>query len=172
MAEGGALEATGGRDVAINRPNLQGIASRITGETATPAQAQARAQDAYNLDVYNALAPLLAPLQWVPLTPINSWVQFTTNTDSNSPAYMQMPNGWVRLRGLLRAGSISTNMFAQRVPAPAHQWFLSVYSDDGSGAAGNQAGGLVVSPDGSVQLRKGGTALVALDGAQYYAGAE
>lgn len=144
--------------MALNLPGLQAIASRLMGEHAAPIQAQARAQDKFNLDVNNALSPLVNPIAWTPLTLINNWAIY--DNASNTPAYYQDPNGRIWFKGFVKGGSLSTNIFAQSMPPPPRDWYLVTTTDTGIGR-------FKVNTLGAVQLVAGGTGFASLDSLTY-----
>lgn len=148
----------------MNRPNLQGLVSVILTK-ADPLEAHRRAmtaQDKYNLDVQQALAPLVAPLVWTPLTPIGGWTAYSAST--TTPAWQRDASGRIWLQGVVGGGSAGANLFSVAAPAPAVAKTLSCVTYDG---AALKPGELVVLVDGSIQLARGSTTFVSLDSLSY-----
>ncbi len=143
----------------LNVPNLQGLISTVGQGGSTGHHAAMRAQDKYNLDVSQAVAPLLRPLVWNPLTPINGWVAY--NTTFTQPAFLRDAAGRIWLKGNLRDGSLNANMFSQALPIPSEQWLWANYT------AAGVLGALTLLTNGNVQLTTGATGIVSIDGISY-----
>lgn len=130
----------------------------MDGEDAPPVQALARAQDRFNLDVANAVAPFSSPVSWTPMPLLSSWVVY--GATSNAPAYYQEANGRVWLKGRIKSGSLNANLFTVPMPAPAYTWRLVCTTNTGAGI-------VTVLTNGTVQLASGGTTDVSLDSLSY-----
>ncbi len=142
----------------MNRPNLQGLVS-ATPDGHKRAMAE---QDKYNLAVKTAVEPLVTPVTWNPLTPINSWTAFDAAA-WNTPAWAWDPFKWrVWLKGLLTGGAASAtlNLFSNNAPAPARRQMFAVITDTGVGE-------LEVHLLGDIYLTIGSGGYMSLDGLSY-----
>lgn len=162
MGMGGAETAPaviGGPKMGVlNLPNLAGLVSGLTVTDAAKLQAEARAQDKFNLDVANAIGPAVSPVEWTNLSPANGWLLYSAF--ATSPAYFQDATGRVWLKGVVKSGTTGVNLFSQSLPAPSVGWSLVCITDTGVGLVN-------VLSNGSANLVSGGTGYISLDSLSY-----
>jgi hypothetical protein len=123
-----------------------------------PVQAAMRAQDKYNLDVSNALAPLVSPPSWTILMPANGWVIYSDSY--TQPAYYQDASGRVWFRGVIKDGTLGVNLFSNAIPAPNKITTLICYTFTGVGYVS-------VRTNGTCNLESGGLDSLVLDSLNY-----
>lgn len=142
----------------LNRPGLAGIVASLSGAHASPLQAQARAQDKFNLDVSTAIAPAVSPVVWTTLMPINSWALFGAST--TSPGYYQDAVGRVWLKGKIGGGTTGVSLFSATLPVPGVTWTLPCMTNTGAGL-------VTIGTNGQAVLVSGGTTWISLDSLSY-----
>jgi hypothetical protein len=142
----------------LNLPNLSGLVSGLSGPDSQKLQAGARAQDKFNLDTSNAIAPAVSPVAWTSLALANGWILY--NAGNTSPAYFKDATGRVWLKGTIKGGTAGVNLFSQALPAPSVGWTLACITDSGVGYVD-------INTNGSAVLGSGGGGWLSLDSLSY-----